>query len=69
MVVAALPTAETLWPKPENGALGAVQVVVVVAGAPVPEPAVAMLAAIDKLPVEPIPLPPLALTVPLALGV
>ena len=68
-VDAAAPTAVTVWPKPTNGAVGAVQVVVVVADAPVPTPAVPIAAEIEALPVEPIVVPPVNETAPPAAGV
>lgn len=68
-VIAPGPTAVTVWPKPANGAVGAVQVVVVVAAAPAPTPGVPIDTAIEALPVEPIVVPPVNATVDAAAGV
>ena len=68
-LMAPVPSAVIDWPKPVNGAVGAVQVVVVVDAAPVPTPAVATAAVIDALPVEPIAPPPVNPTVEAAAGV
>lgn len=67
--IAPAPTAVALPVKPLNGALGAVHDVVVVAAAPLPLPAVAMLATSVRTPVVPIVVPPVAVMVPLAAGV
>ena len=64
-----LPTAVTVWPKPENGAVGAVQVSVVVAAAPVPLPTVAIDGVIVRVPVDPMVVPPVAATVEPVAGV
>ena len=61
--IAALPVAVTLCAKPLNGAVGGVQVSVVVAAAPPPEPAVATDGVMLKAPVLPATEPPVAVTV------
>lgn len=68
-LMAPVPSAVIVCPKPANGAVGAVQVVVVVAVAPVPEPAVPTAALIEAEPVEPIAAPPVKPTVLPAAGV
>ena len=66
--IAPEPIAVTLPEKPVNGAVGAVQDVIVVALAPLPLPAVPMLAASVRLPVVPMVVPPVAVIVPAAAG-
>ena len=61
--MAPLPVAVTLWPKPLNAPVGGVQVTVVVAAAPVPEPAVVTEGVIESVPVLPTRAPPVAGTV------
>ena len=61
-VITPEPVAVTVWPNPKNGAVGAVHVVVVVAGAPAPLPAVPTVTAIEPVPVEPTVVPPVKRT-------
>mgnify|MGYP007071096665 CR=1 FL=1 len=66
---APLPTAKgMLEMKPLNGAPGAVQVVVVMAAVPLPDPGAAIETPMARLPVLPMVDPPVAVTVPPAAG-
>lgn len=66
---APLPTAKgMLEMKPLNGAPGAVQVVVVMAAVPLPDPGEAIETPMARLPVLPMVDPPVAVTVPPAAG-